>query len=85
MAKNSVRVLANALPAQAPDAGESMHTSVSISKIDNGYIRRESRSGPDSYSCSEVFSREKPSLEGRSAKEGIVGSESLSGAKSALK
>lgn len=39
------------------------YASVSIRKIDNGYIVSKSTSGPKGYTCSESFSPTKPKLD----------------------
>jgi hypothetical protein len=39
------------------------YASVSVRKIDNGYIVSKSVSGPKGYKCSEEFSPTKPKLE----------------------
>lgn len=39
------------------------YASVSVRKIDNGYIVSRSVSGPKGYKCSEEFSATKPKLE----------------------
>jgi hypothetical protein len=39
------------------------YASVSIRKIDNGFIVSRSVSGPKGYSCSETFSPTKPKLD----------------------
>lgn len=56
--KSSVGVLANALPSGKTSVSD--YRSVSIRQVDNGYIRTESRDGPDGYSCSETIHRTKP-------------------------
>lgn len=55
--KTSVSVLAGEAPGH-----DSMHHSVSVRKIDNGYVRSTSRSGPDGYESSETFHRKHPGL-----------------------
>jgi len=44
------------------------YASVSVRKIDNGYIVSRSHSGPKGYSCVEEFSATKPKLEIPAAK-----------------
>lgn len=36
------------------------HMSVSVRKIDNGYIVSHTKSGADGYECREVYHSEKP-------------------------
>lgn len=38
------------------------HHSVSVSKISNGYIIRESHDGPNGYTSKETYSRTKPKV-----------------------
>lgn len=54
-----------ALAMATPDTPgiEGYEHSVSIRKIDNGYICRSSTSGPMGYRCSEEYYAEKPTLE----------------------
>lgn len=41
----------------------SLHESVSVRPIDNGYIISRSSDGPKGYKCSETFSPTKPKIE----------------------
>lgn len=41
---------------------ESQYASVSVRKIDNGYIVSESMNGPRGYKCTERFSPTKPKI-----------------------
>ena len=53
MAKNSRSI---AVPSEE-------YASVSIRKIDNGFIVSKSHSGPKGYRCTETFSPTKPKIE----------------------
>lgn len=55
--RNSVSVIAESAP-----RADSMHHSVSVRKIDNGYVRSVSKSGPAGYESSETFHRKHPGL-----------------------
>lgn len=47
-----------------PTAGaRTMHESISVRPIDNGYIISRSTDGPKGYKCSETYSATKPKIE----------------------
>ena len=66
-----------------PGGPEDGYKEVSVRKIDNGYIRRESTSGPNGYKSSETFHKENPGF--GSEKPSSPGPSSLKGATSYLK
>lgn len=63
-------------------AGPGKIKSVSVDKIENGYM---TRSYDDSYNCKEIFSETAPRISVEQAPGKAARSESLSGAKAALK
>lgn len=73
-------------PEMASPMSDSAHHSVSVRKIDNGYVRSTSRSGPDGHEHRETYHRKHPGLgNGRSsggdAFSDCCGSSGLRGAK----
>lgn len=60
--------------------------SVSVRKIDNGFVRQESHSGPEGYSHKETFHRKHPGLEPGKRPEApeATGSRGLSGCKDCM-
>lgn len=49
---------------------ECSSTSVSVRRIDNGYVKRVSHYGPDNdYHCTETYSTEKPSLDAQRSEQ----------------
>lgn len=67
----------------APSTHESCD--VSVRKIDNGYIVRESRSCGDRYSSSEMYCPEKPDLDVYPSRGPDAGQETLRGAMKELR
>ena len=58
--------------------------SVTVRKIDNGYLRNESRCDGKGYSSTETFHPTNPGLGGKASTSGVSG-ESLKGATAYLK
>ena len=66
-----------------PGKAEDGHREVSVRKIDNGYLRRESSSGPSGYKSSETYHPSHPGF--GDAPRPTPGPSSLKGATSYLK
>ena len=50
-----------------PGSSQDGYKEVSVRKIDNGYVRRETSSGPNGYKSSETFHKENPGFGGEKA------------------
>lgn len=85
---HSVRVLAAAAGEDYPH-GESVHSSVSVRRIHNGYVRQESRSENGEHSSRETYHRKHPGVRAKGAPhceaEDVTDSCGLRGAMGALK
>jgi hypothetical protein len=81
--RNSVSVLASA-PCDVA-ASDNDSCSVSVRKIDNGYIVSESRCKGNEYSHSEKFSKTKPDIDAATRRETNPGRETMRGAMQELR
>lgn len=55
--------------AATPAADNYVSKTVSVRKIDNGFVRSTSESGPDGYKSSETFHRSDPGLKMRESRD----------------